>query len=84
MSKLFLKCEEANHICDKAQYKEASLFEKLKLNLHLIFCSFCRKYSINNAKLTECIDESNVECMEDSKKTVMKQNFEKELAKHQH
>jgi len=84
MSKLFLKCDEANHICDKAQYREASLFEKLKLNLHLIFCIFCRKYSKNNAKLTDFIDESNVECLEESRKNEIKQNFEKELAKQNH
>ncbi len=84
MSKFFIKCDEANHVCDKTQYKEASFFEKLKLNIHLIFCSFCRKYSKNNAKLTKCIEKSNVDCLDDSAKKEMKVNLEKELSNQHH
>lgn len=80
MRNFLIKCDKANHICDKSQYEEASLFEKIKLNLHLIFCSFCRKYSKNNLKLTDCIEKSNVECLDDSIKKEMKVNFEKELS----
>ena len=49
MSKLFLKCDDANHVCDKSQYKEASFIEKIKLTFHLMYCKACRKYSKNNA-----------------------------------
>lgn len=84
MGKLFLKCDEANHVCDKTQYKEASFLEKLKLTIHLIYCSYCRKYSKNNAKLTESVKKSNVECMDNSAKEMMKENVNKELAKQQH
>ena len=84
MSKLFLKCEEANHVCDKSQYREASFFEKIKLSIHLLYCSFCRKYSKNNAKLTECIKKSELTVLEDSVKKNMKSNLNKELAKNQH
>ena len=82
MSKFFLKCEEASHVCDKSQYHEASFFEKIKLTIHLIYCRVCRKYSKNNAKLTECIEKSNVNCLDESVKNEMKKNFEKELIKH--
>ena len=84
MSKFFIKCDEANHVCDKTQYNEASFFEKLKLNIHLIFCSFCRKYSKNNAKLTKCIEKSDVECLDDLAKKEMKVNLEKELSNQHH
>ncbi len=81
MSKFFLKCEEANHICDKSQYHEASFLEKIKLTIHLLYCRVCRKYSKNNAKLTECIEKSNVNCLDESVKNEIKKNFEKELIK---
>ena len=84
MSKLFFNCNEANHVCDKSQYKEASFIEKLKLNIHLIYCSFCRKYSKNNTKLTKNLEKSNIECLDNSVKKVMKVNLNKELVKHQH
>lgn len=82
MSKLFLKCEEANHICDKSQYHEAS-FEKIKLTIHLLYCSICRKYSKHNAKLTECIKQSEITVLDESIKKNMKSNLKKELTKHQ-
>lgn len=84
MGKLFFNCNEANHVCDKSQYKEASFIEKLKLNIHLIYCSFCRKYSKNNAKLTKFIKKSDVECIDNSVKKEMKLNLNKELTKQQH
>lgn len=84
MSKFFIKCDEANHVCDKSQYKEASVLEKLKLTIHLIYCSFCRKYSKNNAKLTECVEKSKIECLDNSVKIEMKENLKKELANQQH
>ena len=84
MSYILFKCNEANHVCDKSQYKEASLIEKIKLNIHLIYCSYCRKYSKNNAKLTKCINNSDVDCLEDVVKEDMKVNLNKELAKQQH
>lgn len=83
MSKLFLNCDEANSICDKSQYNEASFFEKIKLTIHLIYCSACRLYSKNNAKLTNCIGKSQVKCIDESKKNEIKQKIEKELVKNQ-
>lgn len=84
MSKFFINCEEANHICDKSQYNEASFLEKFKLTFHLFYCRLCRKYTKNNSKLTECFKKSNVECMDNSAKESIKENVEKELAKQQH
>ena len=83
MSKLFLKCDEANNICDKSQYHEASFIEKIKLTIHLIYCKACRLYSSNNAKLTNCISKSQVTCLDESKKNEIKKSLEKELVKNQ-
>nr|WP_321228167.1 hypothetical protein [uncultured Psychroserpens sp.] len=82
MSKLKLKCREANHICDKAQYKEANLWEKIVLNIHLIYCRACRKYSSRNGKLTKLMKNPKVETMEASAKEQLNAAFQKELANH--
>ncbi|SFZ89305.1 hypothetical protein SAMN05428642_101139 [Flaviramulus basaltis] len=76
---MFIPCNEANHVCDKTQYKESTLWEKIKLNLHLIYCKACRKYTKSNSKLTHSIKVSNVECMDKKCKEAMKKNFEKAL-----
>jgi hypothetical protein len=52
--------------------------EKL-LNIHLIYCKVCRKYSKNNAHLTKFITKSPVRRDFERK---FKNSFEKELAKH--
>ncbi|WP_299384099.1 glycine dehydrogenase [uncultured Lacinutrix sp.] len=79
-NKIYLSCEEANHTCDKTQYKEASLWEKIKLNFHLAFCAACRKYSRNNAKLTKLIKKKPVK-LDVTEKSKLQSAFEKELAK---
>ena len=80
--KLFIPCEEAGHTCDKTQYKEASLWEKVKLNIHLIYCRACREYTKNNTKLTKLVKKPEVECLNGKEKEQLKNNFKKELSKH--
>ncbi|WP_345005230.1 hypothetical protein [Snuella lapsa] len=82
--KVFIPCKEANHVCDKTQYRESSFWEKIKLNFHLLYCKACRKYSSNNANLTQTIDKSNVKCMDKKCKESMKQEFEKALKEIEH
>ena len=80
---IFISCDEANHTCDKSQYKEASLWEKIKLNIHLIYCRACRKYTKNNTKLTKLVNNDDVDCIKLSEKEQMRESFQKELSKHQ-
>ncbi|MDD7886394.1 hypothetical protein [Flavivirga sp. 57AJ16] len=80
--KFFIPCEDANHVCDKTQYKEATLWEKIKLNIHLIYCRACREYTKNNTKLTKAIQKSEVACLDQKRKEAMKLNFEKALKEH--
>ncbi|MDO7170782.1 hypothetical protein [Mariniflexile sp. AS56] len=77
--KIVLPCQEANHVCDKSQYKNASLWEKVKLNLHLIYCRACRKYSKNNAKLTKVMRKSNIEYLDKKCKEQMKSELDKAI-----
>ena len=80
--KILLKCEEANHTCDKTQYNEATLWEKIKLNIHLLYCRACRKYTVNNSKLTKLVNSQEVKTMEVSRKDSLKEAFSKELSNH--
>lgn len=84
MGKFFIECIEANHVCDKSQYKEASFWEKLKLNFHLLYCKYCREYTKNNQKLTKTVKKANVVCMDENTKKKMEKTVQKELAEQQH
>ncbi len=78
--RLFIKCEEANHTCDKSQYKEATLWEKVKLNLHLIICAACRKYSARNAKLSKIIKESKTQSLSKNQKDLLKEQLRQKMS----
>ena len=47
-----ISCEKAAIICNKAQYNEASIMEKLKLRWHILLCRVCNAYVKKNVKLT--------------------------------
>jgi len=79
---IFLSCDEANHTCNKTQYNDATLWEKIKLNIHLLQCRVCREYTKNNAKLTKLMKRKSVKVMPDSEKNNLQNAFEKELANH--
>jgi len=81
-NKIIIPCEEANHVCDKTQYKEATLWEKIKLNIHLMYCNACRKYTKRNTKLTKVVTSKPV-TLDTSAKENLQSAFEKELAKQQ-
>lgn len=83
MSKLKLECHEANHICDKNQYKETSFWEKVKLTFHLMYCKACRQYTAKNSKLTKLVKSPKVESLDETAKGNLQKAFEAELAKQQ-
>ena len=81
-NKLFhIDCAEANNCCDKAQYNNASLTEKLKLLFHLAMCKACRKYTNRNQKLTKLVDRSNLQSCSQTQKKQWKETIEKEYVK---
>ena len=82
MGFFIITCKEANHVCDKHQYKEASITEKIKLKLHLGSCSNCRKHSANNKKLSTLLNNIQIHFLSSEEKESIKQSFEKELQKH--
>jgi hypothetical protein len=79
---LFISCDEAKHICDKAQYDEASSWEKIKLNLRLSWCRITRAYYKRNTKLTDIVESAKTECLDPKERKTLEAKFEEELAKH--
>jgi len=55
------------------QYGEATTWEKLKLNLRLLWCKVTRKYTNKNMKLTSICEAANLTSMGNDKKEELKQ-----------
>jgi len=82
---IFVSCDEANHFCDKNQYKEATFFEKVKLNLHVLYCKACRGYSMRNAKLTKLTKKvdfntlNKADTIKEEEKNAMKERLKQKM-----
>lgn len=66
-SKVFISCEEANSICNKNQYKEASYWDKIRLNIHILRCKYCKKYSSQNQIISILIGKHMAPCDDTNK-----------------
>ncbi|MCM5661674.1 hypothetical protein [Galbibacter mesophilus] len=75
-STFFISCEEAKHICDKVQYGEASIWERLKLNLRLLWCRATKSYTKRNGTLTKLCNEAQIKTLNEEKKNEMKKRLE--------
>jgi hypothetical protein len=49
-----LSCDKATAICDKSQYGEINIRDRIKLGLHLLLCRKCGLYSKQNSVLSTC------------------------------
>ena len=49
-----LSCDQATKICDKSQYGEISIWDRIKLGLHLFLCKKCGLYTKQNNVLSKC------------------------------
>ncbi len=67
-----ISCEKAAIICDKMQYKEASLKEKIQLKFHLLVCKTCSVFSKKNTQLTSLCEKANLHSLTESEKLKMK------------
>lgn len=63
--------EEAFHICDKSQYYESTLWEKIKLYFRYAWCRATRQYVNRNTKLTKSIKSSKLECLNYSERKLL-------------
>lgn len=62
-----LTCDEATTICDKSQYGEASLWDKIKLSIHVFLCKNCGMYSKQNGVMTKCYEKHKETINKDEK-----------------
>jgi len=76
---LFISIDEAKHICDKSQYGEASIWEKIKLNIRLSWCKIARAYTKRNRTLSRTMKSSNLDCLKYLEQQELRTKFEKEL-----
>lgn len=82
ITRLFhLDCSEAESLCDKAQYKETSFLERIRLRLHFALCETCKKYHENNGKLTALIRKAGIQTFTREEKQSMKRKMQAESSK---
>ncbi len=83
--RFFITCDEATAICDKNQYNEASLYDKIRLNFHLFRCKYCSKYTKQNSLMTRILGKHTSPCQEkkmpEAEKLDLEKRLEKELSK---
>ncbi len=78
---VFIPCDTAQHTCDKTQYDEASIWEKVKLSIHLIHCKACQTYTKNNHKLTKLMNENKENNLKIDERESLEALFRKELSR---
>lgn len=74
-----ISCDKAALICNKSQYQEASLSEKFKLKLHILFCSTCSSFSRQNKRLSELFRKARLHVLSDSAKEELRQQIKNKL-----
>lgn len=80
-----LSCDEATKICDKNQYGEASLWEKIKFTIHLFLCKNCGLYSKQNRIMTQCYEKQKIvekeksHCLNEEEKECMKKEVKAKI-----
>lgn len=77
--KLLINCDEAKFICDKSQYNESTLWDRIRLSIRYVYCHITRSYVKRNKKLSDLISHKNVTCMSNASKIKLKTEFKKEL-----
>lgn len=74
-----ISCDEAALICNKSQYHEASVSEKVKLKLHILFCSTCKTFSKKNKQLSNLFEKARLYVLSDAAKEDLKKKLRDNL-----
>jgi hypothetical protein len=83
--KFFINCDQATTICDKGQYREATLLDKVKLNIHFLTCKICALYTKQNVFLSSIYKDQAKSCkqikhiLSDEEKAALKKNIESKI-----
>ena len=78
--KLFIDCQKAGHVCDRAQYSEASVYEHFLLRIHILYCTTCKEHSTRNQKLTQFIERANLQTLDEEERAALREMIERELS----
>ena len=76
---MLISCTQAAEICDKAQYREASNWQVIKLKFHHVYCKNCRVHAGKNGKLTELCSRADLKCMDSKKKEKLKEEINENI-----
>jgi hypothetical protein len=81
-----INCDEATAICDKNQYGEATVIDKIRLNFHLIVCKYCKAYTKQNQLMSQLFGKYLTPCdgskkLSQEEKQKLKEKLQKELEK---
>ena len=79
MALLGIDCQNGKMLCDKKQYGNITLFERVKLAFYLLICGECREYTTNNNKLTKYVKKSNIALFTEREKEALKQKLAQQL-----
>lgn len=80
LRKILITHEEAQLICDKSQYNEATLWEKIQLNIRFLHSKVSRNYTAKNTKLTQLCDKAGLKSLSSAEKDAMKKALETHLS----
>lgn len=73
-----ISCEEAAHICNRKQYKEASWKERIQLFTHILICKTCASFSRKNTRLTHLCDKAQLRSLSSREKEHMKKQIQQQ------
>lgn len=74
-----ITCEEAAHICNRKQYKEASWKQRIQLYLHILICKTCATFSKKNTQLTDLCDKAKLHSLSSRDKEQMKRQIQEQI-----
>jgi hypothetical protein len=82
--KFMINCDEATAICDKNQYGEASIMDKIRLNFHLVVCKYCKAYTKQNHLMSQLFGKYLTPCdgsekLSPEEKQKLEEKLQKEL-----
>jgi hypothetical protein len=85
IKKFLINCNQATTICDKSQYNEVTLLDKVKLNIHFLRCKICSLYTKQNVFLSTMYKghakscRQIKHCLTDVEKTALKKSIESKI-----
>lgn len=70
-----ISCDKVQSICTKAQYREASFYEKGLHFIHTLYCKACIEFSRKNNHLTGLLGRTAAATLTEAEKKAMKQRL---------